>query len=369
MKLLMMHCNSFFPFRLHCGAFTVVCVSHCPKNSNFEKFICRYEDQDDADDDPADGYELVADKQCMYQIKTRQFINRCWPDTDLSAALNDAQDAAEFYNVTTKIKYEYEVPTVGTSWFTRFLADVITLRGFIFGFGIGIATFLSFIYLYILRIPFLMFTIVWGGILSLGVLLFVGSWLLWSLANRWDDDGIHSDTEVAAMRGFAYTGIVLTVLYVCLVIVMRKRVMLALGVIKQAARALASIPSIIFLPVMQTIGIMLFLLPWMFYVLYLASSGETEVHSRTVEREDDDYTYNYRTFEYDQNTRYAFLYLLFCWFWTSEFIVAVGQIVTALCFARWYFTRNKSKVHAGTLYWVRTQVHLQESTPPLYLRI
>lgn len=33
-----------------------------------------------------------------------------------------------------------------------------------------------------------------------------------------------------------------------------------------------------------------------------------------------------KTFTYNDNIRYAALYLLFSYFWTSEFIVAIGQV-------------------------------------------
>lgn len=63
-------------------------------------------------------------------------------------------------------------------------------------------------------------------------------------------------------------------------------------------------------------------------------------------------TYTYRQFNYTKNTKYTFIYMLFCWFWTSEFITAIGQIAIALSFVSWYFTRNKNKVGSGTVLWV-----------------
>lgn len=63
-------------------------------------------------------------------------------------------------------------------------------------------------------------------------------------------------------------------------------------------------------------------------------------------------TYSYREFTYTTNTKYAFLYMLFCYFWTSEFILAFGQLVVALSFTGWYFVRDKSTVGNGTVKWV-----------------
>lgn len=47
--------------------------------------------------------------------------------------------------------------------------------------------------------------------------------------------------------------------------------------------------------------------------------------------------------------RYAGWYLLFCWFWTSEFIIAMGQIVVAMALSMWYFTRDKATIGSGTV--------------------
>lgn len=44
--------------------------------------------------------------------------------------------------------------------------------------------------------------------------------------------------------------------------------------------------------------------------------------------------------------------MLFALFWTSEFLVAIGQLVIALCFSAWYFIRDKSKIHTDTVFWV-----------------
>ena len=43
--------------------------------------------------------------------------------------------------------------------------------------------------------------------------------------------------------------------------------------------------------------------------------------------------------------------MLFCWFWTSEFIIAMGQLTIALSLVAWYFTRDKGKIGNVTVYW------------------
>lgn len=150
------------------------------------------------------------------------------------------------------------------------------------------------------------------------------------------------------MQALSIIGFIITALYTCLICVLRKRILLAIGIVKEAARALAAMPIIVLMPVFQCIAIVLFLVPWVIYSLYLASSGEIKVN----EMESGGVTTQYRTMEYSTNQRYAFLYLLFCWYWTSEFILACGQIISALSISAWYFTRDKKTEGNATVIWV-----------------
>lgn len=150
------------------------------------------------------------------------------------------------------------------------------------------------------------------------------------------------------MKVLSIIGFILTALYTCLICVLRKRILLAIGIVKEAARALAAMPILVFMPVFQCIAIVMFLVPWVIYSVYLASSGEVRVH----EVEAGGATTQYRTMHYSSNQRYAFLYLLFCWYWTSEFILACGQIVSAMSIAAWYFTRDKKSEGNATVLWV-----------------
>lgn len=131
------------------------------------------------------------------------------------------------------------------------------------------------------------------------------------------------------------------ILYTCLIIVLAKRINMAVSIVKEAARAIGAMPMLIFSPIIQIVGLVIFLIPWFIYIVYIASSGDMTIDPNT----------GYRVFSYDTNSKYAFLYLLFCWFWTSEFIIACGQLTLALAIAAWYFTRDKSTIGNGTFIW------------------
>ena len=291
-------------------------------------------------------YEIVY--VVMYFLIFFQDLNRCiWVEDTTPPAHNVSYYAGQYVDLTKiSIPSEY-ADSSDDNAFTRFFADVFALQGYIFGFGIGLSLFLAFLYLYFLRIPGVLFTMIWGLLIGILVLLFVGSVMLWQLSVSWEDEGDRTKNEWMAMRVFAIIGIALTVLYLCFLCVMRKRIMLALGIIKEAARALAAMPILVFMPVIQTLGIVIFLVPWTIYALYLASSGDVETESETVNGE----VVQYKTVTYNMNIRYAFLFLLFCWFWASQLIVAFGELVSALSISCWYFTRDKKSEGNLTVFW------------------
>lgn len=274
-------------------------------------------------------------------------VNRCFP---LSVDLNKTATVAERYIETDGVLFEYTGDT-SERYLTTFFSSVWYLRGYIFGFGLGIAFLLSILFLYVLRIPGLLTVVIWSILLLLLAFLLTAAFCLWDQANRWKnppaDEPDRSQTEINSMYVFSYILMAVSVLYICFLVVMRKRIQLAIGIVKEAARALAAMPVLIFLPVVQSIGILIFLIPWTIYVLYVASSGDVVVHESSLNPD-----VKYRSFEYDRNTQYAFLYLLFTYYWTSEFIIALGQLTIAAAFAGWYFTREKSMLMNSTVYWV-----------------
>lgn len=273
-------------------------------------------------------------------------LNRCFPLPldDNSTAWAESEGGK--YGLADNVPLEYTQSTAG-GYMTSFLATVWYLRGYIFGFGLGISIAVAFIYLYALRIPGLLFIVIWAILIVILIFLALAAFLLREKAKDWDDDENRKNSEVNSMYAFSYIFMGACVLYICLLVVMRKRINLAIGIVKEAARALAAMPIIFFLPIVQATGLIIFLIPWTAYVIFLASSGDVKTYSSETDPD-----VKYRTFEYDTNTKYAFLYMLFTYFWTSEFIIALGQLAVAGSFAGWYFTREKSMMMNSTVVWV-----------------
>lgn len=166
-----------------------------------------------------------------------------------------------------------------------------------------------------------------------------------ALAWKNEDPRLHSDNQIVLLKGIGYALWVLGFLLFCLVCALRKRILLAIGVVREAAVAIRKMPLIIIFPILQCIGMFAFAAIWTIYTVFLASlgtikAGQIEVNGVTV---------TVRDFEYDKQTEYQGWFLLFCFFWTSQFIIALGEIIIALSAAKWFFTRDKSSIGNRTV--------------------
>jgi choline transporter-like protein 2/4/5 len=214
-------------------------------------------------------------------------------------------------------------------------------------FGFIVAAIMGFVALRLIRLPFMLEFIIWGCIGGVFAFCFgIGIMLKYVTAAAWaaEDPPLHSSAEIAGVSGMGYFFLGLAALWFCIICCLRARIFLAIGITKEAAKALGAMTSLILFPVVQTAGIIAFTMVWGVYMLYLASSGdivkETYIYNG--------YEFESKSYVYSDNSKKAYWYLLFCWFWTSEFIMAMGQIVTALSVSIWYFTREDKKSTIGS---------------------
>jgi hypothetical protein len=129
---------------------------------------------------------------------------------------------------------------------------------------------------------------------------------------------------------------------------LRKQIQLAVGCVKETGKAMHRMPLIIMLPVLQAAGFVAFMIVFMIYAVHLASLGQVSVQ---------EFTTNFNTgtevavrmYSFDTYVYRCAWYFLFCFFWTSSFIVACGDMMVAMCFAKWYFSKDKSTVGSRTV--------------------
>ena len=208
---------------------------------------------------------------------------------------------------------------------------------------------MSFLYVFILRIPFLLSITVWLSIL-LSIAFFAASGAYaFNQATTWAsaDPPVRSDTTINIVRVVSFVlfgiGALLALLACCL----RRQIQLAIGCVKEAGRAMHRMPGIVFVPVLQGVGFIAFLIPLTFYAVHLASLGDiaTEDFPLGV----GGLEIAVRTWNFDVFVERCAWYLLFCLFWTGNFIVAVGDMVIAMSVAKWYFARDKKTINSFTV--------------------
>lgn len=263
----------------------------------------------------ADKVTYIKGGRCMPKMKSTEALRRCIP--------NDSKDEIEAklvaqYSAITSDFSEMDDYSSGESkgGLEGVVGDMWSQAGIVFGFGFGFSMAAGIAFLFILRIPGFLTILIWSIFASIFVVFAAGGGMLYSMgmAYRDEDPKVHSDSEADNLIYCAYACFALAGIWLLLMIAMRKRVALAIGVVKEAARALGNMWALTLFPILQVVGVALFLIPWLYYTVYLFSSGDIKTSEKTMNGQ----TVQVRTVEYDNNTRYAFLYLLFCWFWTSQ---------------------------------------------------
>merc|ERR1712159_511601 len=118
------------------------------------------------------------------------------------------------------------------------------------------------------------------------------------------------------------------------------------GVVKEAAKVVNSMMLIVMLPIVQGIGITIFLIVWFIYIVFIATAGEKVLVDK------DSYgplKLPYKTFKVTENQESALWFMLFDLFWTMEFVEALGQIIVTTAAATYYFTRDRSTIGNSTV--------------------
>jgi hypothetical protein len=136
--------------------------------------------------------------------------------------------------------------------------------------------FISLAYVGALRLPFLLNSVIWGSIFAtILIVLGTGLYLYW-LAQFWDRQVPQKwpQESILATKFLSYglfiLGAILTLLMICL----RKQIQLAIGCVKEAGKAVTSMPAILLVPCVQAVGFIIALLVSVTYGIHLASQGK-----------------------------------------------------------------------------------------------
>eukprot|EP00520_Triparma_pacifica_P015089 CAMPEP_0118647022 /NCGR_PEP_ID=MMETSP0785-20121206/8382_1 /TAXON_ID=91992 /ORGANISM="Bolidomonas pacifica, Strain CCMP 1866" /LENGTH=674 /DNA_ID=CAMNT_0006539083 /DNA_START=27 /DNA_END=2051 /DNA_ORIENTATION=- len=305
-------------------------------------------------------------------LDTASYMNRC----ALTGAATTALEAQ-----ISSVSGAQQMSSTDEGTLTKIYGDLYDSMTYILGFGFCVAMIVSFLYTFFLRIPGVLFLMIWGCIGAVFAMIAgIGGYAVteaenWrtaepGLTEHCSDATLTTDNVTGAVTatdctkadGLMYVGYVflgLAGVWFLLICYLRRRIQLALAIVKEAAKSIAAMPLIILFPVMQCAGFVVFMVIWMIYAVYLASLGdptETGICStatyltETLCDAGGATWIRYQSFVYNDDQTKMGWYLLFTYFWSSQFIIALGQIVIAMCVAKWYFCRDKSVISSGTVF-------------------
>ncbi|KAK8787087.1 hypothetical protein V5799_023137 [Amblyomma americanum] len=382
-----------------------VCVSQCPNetfmvsNSNDDDFIrskliCQY------GVNPLDRgtYKSLSDltgkdeKCASYYLKSSSVARRCLPgrlELDTDGKVKD---------MINKNKVVQSISVSGLASKTKILAGLssakdageLAFQDFKTAWPhmlIGLLCAMLIAFLWIALMRWLAAIMVWLSILCLVVLFSFGSYYSFSkyveLRNS-SDTGSESlikqfDVTVSFTQNLrAYSankttwlvlGIVSAVILIVLLLLLiflRKRIVIAIALIKEASRAVALMPSALFFPILPYLLHLLLFAFWGSVAVYLASSGTADFKYMNMTGDNNSMTGQSCTIEeanrtaldsvkeYAQGLKCQFtqyvanqhlsrlqIYNFIGLIWGMFFIVGLGQVALAAAFASYYWAFRK----------------------------
>ena len=213
----------------------------------------------------------------------------------------------------------------------KLFADVYVARKYVLGFGFGLSVAVSLIYIFLMRLPGLLAAVVWGSIITTISLCFAGGYYAFTRAQMWKENDSVDQKYYNITTAFSIGLVVLGALLLGLGFCLRNSIGDAIRCTKEAGKAVNSMTLILLVPILQSIGLLIFLVPFCYYAIHLASLGEISTQEFAVGPDltgtsDGKTEIAFRVYEFDDTVEYMGWYLLFCLFWTGNFIIAMGDV-------------------------------------------
>ncbi|KAJ3105822.1 hypothetical protein HDU97_007466 [Phlyctochytrium planicorne] len=241
-----------------------------------------------------------------------------------------------------------------------FMSDVMKSWKFLVG-SVFVSVFLTFIWLFLLRV--LAKGIVWTTILLVNLIFVAIAALLYVYWKSYENiyyngtEAGHDSQNNLDMSKYAqygcYASLVLFCLMLLLTLIMRKRIKIAVEIIKEASRAVGKMPFIMFFPLFIWAAIAILFVYFVVILLYTASiddfSGAVEINQFG------------KTLRDKYIPVYLNLYHIFGFLWTFNFFLGLNQLTIAGGFATYYWTLDKRAIRKFPVtksFWRAIRYHL-----------
>ncbi|GJQ82551.1 hypothetical protein Trydic_g13006 [Trypoxylus dichotomus] len=358
---------------------TQVCVEQCPTKTYYysnqgsvDDLICKY----NVIPTPQTAQSLISEGQCaQWAIQSTDVLKRCLPSS---------LDVSSLYNITasqiTSANHSLFVLSQAEQIGYDIVSDILSSWKEIL-LGIGICIVGSIIYIFILR--WVASILVWLSIFAaIGALAFCVYWTSQNYIYYKDNPNAHEDAnwlQAAFMKSGTWLGLLIAFsvilgILVLVVIFLRKRIVLAIALIKEGSKAVSACTSSLFFPILpwcMQLGVIAYVIA---VAIYLSTVGHPSYEVRNYDSENcidcnpanvqNGMSCNLETFgcsnktssvkcpavcKFIQTTDDAYVTYLHIFngvglFWGVFFISALCEMILASTFATWYWTFKKSNV-------------------------
>lgn len=155
-------------------------------------------------------------------------------------------------------------------------------------------------------------------------------------------DPLTYPNDPAMKSSLQFAAVVMTcsaVLFLLLALMMLPRLILAGTFITHASRALHQLKKLLFVPILS-FAMLLVLFYWAIIVtICLFGAGETSTRVATISASSpSSIQIQTQSFRIHTELRWWFLYLVWGIYWSANFILAIGEMITATAVSLWYFS-------------------------------
>ena len=283
------------------------------------------------------------DSDMALPVPSTPLLFYCMPDPDF--LLNITQ-----LNLTSYDPHNAYLQSASTQALAA-IGDLVTIYPVLLA-SAAITIGLSFAWLIVLQLA--------AGALIYTLLLLVlvggalAGYALLQYASDESDNPTLTTQQVQLMRYTAYALLALTGVFALVVLALRRRITLAVQVVKEASRALSAMRSMLLFPLLPIALFVLFTAGWLVVALYMYSVGSYEYVATPPQVLYDFYTEQRngnpewsKQFVWDVSFQRYFALHLFLFLWTSEFLIYLTFTTLAGAVSDWYFTpKNKHQTEA-----------------------
>ncbi|CAG7729077.1 unnamed protein product [Allacma fusca] len=175
---------------------------------------------------------------------------------------------------------------------------------------------------------------IWG-VVGIFIVLSVGGtialWVLWGTSkNDKEADGHFAQNRKTYMLVFAIIISIIAVIFLLVLLILRKRIALVVRLFREAGKAVHAVPFVFLQPIYT------FLFQGIVAAIFVSLS--VLIETSRVKRDDG-------TCKKPAFATYSRYLNIFGYYWMTQFIIGCQHVVVAGAIARWFFTRDKS--HLG----------------------